>query len=150
MHAHVLALEIRDAADAFSGKQFEAADVHAGQDRDRFAGIDRNDEGRREVRSEVDLAACERQGGRRPGLGRHIADIGKAFRAQQFLGDILGRDADAGDFRNRMVVVSGGACWAIVRPADKAAPAADESVASKRRRLCLDCTTRRPPRRPLL
>jgi hypothetical protein len=68
LHAHGLALEVRDAADTFSRKQFEAADVLASHDRDRFAGIDRDDQGWREVRSEVDLAAGERAGGRRSGL----------------------------------------------------------------------------------
>src|SRR5713226_2477808 len=85
LHAHGLALEVRNAADAFSRKHFETADVLACHDRDRFAGIDRYDEGWREVRSEVDLAAGERKGGRRSGNGCHIADIGKALCAQQFV-----------------------------------------------------------------
>src|SRR5947209_8804184 len=107
LHAHMLALEIRDAADTFSGKKFEAADVLACQERNWFAGIDRYDEGWREVRSEVDLAACERQCGRRPGIGCPEADIGKAFRPQQFVGDILGCDANAGDFAQS----DGGRLW---------------------------------------
>ena len=56
MHANVLALEIGDAADLFFRKQLEAANVLATHDRDRFAGIDRDDEGWREVCGEVDLA----------------------------------------------------------------------------------------------
>jgi hypothetical protein len=42
LHAHVLTFEIRDATDALSGKNFEAADVLAADDRDRFASIDCN------------------------------------------------------------------------------------------------------------
>ena len=43
-------------------------------------------------------------------------------------------------FESRMVVVSGGACCAnTFGPPKRLRPAADERVASKRRRLCLDC-----------
>jgi hypothetical protein len=82
LHTHGLALEVRNAADAFPGKQFEAPDVFAGQDRDRFGGINRDDEGWREVRREVDLAAGERKGSYASGLCFYIADIGKALGAQ--------------------------------------------------------------------
>jgi hypothetical protein len=40
LHADVLALEIGNATDAFFGKDFEAADVLAADDCNRFAGID--------------------------------------------------------------------------------------------------------------
>jgi hypothetical protein len=100
LHAHGFAPELRNASDAFSRKEFEAADVFASHDRDWFAGIDRYYKGWREVRSEIDLAAGEREGGRRSGIYQHIADIGKALSAQQCFGEILGRDADAGDFPN--------------------------------------------------
>ena len=40
LYANVLTPEIGDAADAFSGKDFEATDMLASDDRDRFAGID--------------------------------------------------------------------------------------------------------------
>jgi hypothetical protein len=68
-------------------------------DCDWLPGIDRNDEGRREVCSEVDLAARQRERSRNPGIGRHVADIGEALRPQELVGDILGRDANTGDFR---------------------------------------------------
>jgi hypothetical protein len=42
LHADVLALEIRDAANAFFRKELETADVLTTHDRDRFASIDRN------------------------------------------------------------------------------------------------------------
>jgi hypothetical protein len=45
-------------------------------------------------------------------------------------------------FAIRMVVVSGGACCvnALLAPT-RLKPAADDNVASKRRRVCLDCIT---------
>jgi hypothetical protein len=48
------------------------------------------------VQAEIHLAArdADMLGRRRH---RHVTDIGEAFRAQQLLGDVLGRDADAGD-----------------------------------------------------
>src|SRR5262245_51775156 len=97
-HADVLTLEIRDAADASACKQFETADVLTAHHRDRFASIDRDDEGRRVVRGEIDLPSSERESGRDPGIGRYISDVGKSFRALQFVGDILRRDANAVDF----------------------------------------------------
>src|SRR3954454_14158117 len=74
--------------------------MFTGHDRDRLARIDRNDEGWRKVRREVDLAAGKRKGGDCSGLGYHIADVGKALGPQQLLSEILGRNADAGDFSN--------------------------------------------------
>src|SRR5215211_1693754 len=53
-------LEIGDATDAFGRKQFETADVHTGDNRDLVADIDRDEQGRREVQSEINLAACKR------------------------------------------------------------------------------------------
>src|SRR6516162_11097869 len=41
LYADLLALQIPNGADAFIGKQFEAADMHAGKHRDGFAGINR-------------------------------------------------------------------------------------------------------------
>jgi hypothetical protein len=42
-HADRLALEVGDGADAVVPEQFEAPDVHAGEDRDLFAGFDRDE-----------------------------------------------------------------------------------------------------------
>src|SRR5262245_2442172 len=67
LHAYGLPLQIRDAADAFSREQLEAADMLASHYRDRLAGIDRDNQRRREISGEVDLAARERHGGRNPG-----------------------------------------------------------------------------------
>ena len=80
LYPYSLALETGNAADAFIPKQFEAADMHAGQDDDRLAAIDRVGKRRRVIHREIDLAA--------PGRHRHrtrryfhIADIGKALGA---------------------------------------------------------------------
>jgi hypothetical protein len=43
LHADAFAFEVTDAVDAFSREQFEAADVDAGQQDDRFAGIECGD-----------------------------------------------------------------------------------------------------------
>src|SRR6266540_3223415 len=110
-HAHRPALEARDAADAFSRKQLETAYVYTGDDRDLLAGIDRDEKGRREVQSEVDLAARERFRLPDARIGLHIADIGKTLRPQQLLGDVLRRNAnaatpgepDGGCFRRRFL-----------------------------------------------
>ena len=136
-HAHGLALEVGDAADAFGREQLEAADVHAGDDRDLFAGLDRDEQRRREVQREVDLAAGDQFRLPGAGVGHHVADVGEAFLLQQLLGDVLGRDADAAALcASRMVVVSGGASWAneFEAPTSPAAPA-DDNVARKLRQL---------------
>jgi hypothetical protein len=78
-------------------KQHIASDVHAGHHRDRCAGIDGHD-GRRRIghckiqvfarqRVHLDARRCVR-------WRRDILEIGEAFRAQQFVGDILRRVAD--------------------------------------------------------
>jgi hypothetical protein len=59
LYADVLALEIRDAADAFFRKELDTADVLTTYDGDRFASIDRNNEGWRVARAEIDFSACE-------------------------------------------------------------------------------------------
>ena len=78
-------------------EQFEAADHHAGHERDRLAGIDGPDPVRRIIRIEIDLAVRDRLScARRP---VHIADIGETLRAQQLLGDVLWGNADARTLR---------------------------------------------------
>ena len=76
------------------GKQFVTSDVQTTHDGNRLPSVDqahlRSDEGIVEVR----VAARDPSGPRRAACGRHIADVGKAFRAQQFVGDIQGRKAD--------------------------------------------------------
>jgi hypothetical protein len=57
--------------------------------RDRFATVDHRHPLRGKTSTEIDLTAGDRRidlGGRRP---LNIADVGKAFRAQQFLDDEL-------------------------------------------------------------
>jgi hypothetical protein len=70
--------------------------MHARQDRDRVASIDRDDEGCREVQTEVNLAAGD--GRVLDGRGQlDITDVGEALCGQQLLGEVLRRNADARD-----------------------------------------------------
>ena len=48
LHADGPAPQIRDAADVLPAEQLKAADMDPGNDRDRRAGIHRDDKGRRE------------------------------------------------------------------------------------------------------
>jgi hypothetical protein len=77
-------------------KQLETSRVHAGHDRDRLAGIDRDQERRREDHAEIDLAMRDPLRIRNAATGLHVVDIGEAFGTQQLLGDILRGNADAG------------------------------------------------------
>src|ERR1700747_611472 len=63
-HTDAPTLQIRNAADAVVPEQFEAADMHASQERDRLTGGDRYDERRRKVSAEIHRAArdCLRSG----------------------------------------------------------------------------------------
>ena len=88
IHADALAFEVSDAVDALSREEFEAADVDAGEQDNRFAGIDCRDPIGRMRHAEIDLALGDRPSGiSRPSID--IADLGKTLRAQQFLGQIL-------------------------------------------------------------
>ena len=93
------------------GKQFVTSDVQTTHNGNPLPGVDqahlRSDEGIVEVR----IAARDPSGAGRAARGRHIADVGKAFRAQQFVGHIQGREADVvgngksngGRFRRRLL-----------------------------------------------
>ena len=74
--------------------------MHAAQSRERSAAIDRLDERRRERQREIRFAVSNllREFEGWPRID--IADIGKSLRAQQLLGNVLRRDADAGDLHN--------------------------------------------------
>ena len=71
--------------------------MNTGQDFDGITGIHRDDERSGEVQAEVRLPAADQLRLDPTGFRHDVADLGKAFRAQQLLGDILGRDADAPD-----------------------------------------------------
>ena len=62
-----------------------------------LARVHRDEQRRDEVGAEVDLAARDLARLLGPGLGRHVADVGEALGAQQVLGEVLRRDADARD-----------------------------------------------------
>ena len=122
-------------------EQLEAAGMHAGQHRDRLARVDRDQERRREVHAEIDLAARRSSAAFVDArLHAHIADIGEAFGAQQLLGDVLRREADAGSlgdpdrgrFRRPLV---GERC----RGRQARRGAGHGRLARKSRRLCMIC-----------
>ena len=78
--------QIGDAANAFMPEQPEAADMHAGQHRNRDAAIDCGRQRRGKIHRKVERTAAD-------GL-RHVAadlspvvDIGEALRAQQLASD---------------------------------------------------------------
>jgi hypothetical protein len=81
-----LALQLENAVNPFVPEHFKAADMDGAQGGYRHAAINRGDDHRGKIRTEIDLAA-------RDPLGcvdarRHVADIGKAFRPQQLLGHV--------------------------------------------------------------
>ena len=130
-------------------EQLEAAGMHTRQHRDRHAGIEATNGPWREHQTKVDLAALERLRKRRTVLYEDIADVGEAFRAQQVLGDVKGRDAErvlgdpltisggASSTRIRIVVVSGGPSSASDPRAPRTpAAAANDGLARKSRRFC--------------
>ena len=73
--------------------------MHPSDERELYAGVDRDDAWCREMKRKIDLSAPERrrQNGRR---SLHILNVGKAFGAQQIVGDILGCNADGAVLRN--------------------------------------------------
>ena len=88
--------------------------MHTGHCRDRFAGIHGYDERSRKNHTEIQLAATDLLHVGAARFRFHIADIGKALRAQQLLCNVLRRDTDATDltqadrsrFRRPLVGVS--------------------------------------------
>jgi hypothetical protein len=83
--------------------------MEATHDRNRFAGIDRDDQGWREVRGEVELAASDRTGGRRPRISFHIVDIRKASARSISSAIYWGATQMLAFFDKRTVLVSNGA-----------------------------------------
>src|SRR6516225_1474631 len=96
--AHFPSLQIPNVADAFVRKQFEAADMHTAHYCDWFTGIDRCNGGCCVYQREIQLSAPNRRRYHRR-WRKLVLDFGKAFRAQQLVGDILRRDADASVLR---------------------------------------------------
>jgi hypothetical protein len=74
--------------------------MHAGQHPDRFARVDRDQKWRHEVHAEIDLAARHLLRVLDARLHWHVAHIGEAFGAQQLLGSVLRRKADARNLRD--------------------------------------------------
>jgi hypothetical protein len=82
LYSDGLTLQIGDAANGVARKQFEAADMHSRQHRHRLAVIDRSDELRGVIRTEIHLAAHERCHTIGVGGDFYVTHIGKAFGAQ--------------------------------------------------------------------
>jgi hypothetical protein len=109
--AHLLTLQISDAADAFVRKQRIASDMHSGEYRRRRTGLDRRNQGRRIDHREIKLAAFHGLGTGALGCYRYMLNIREAFGAQQFIGDVCrrvanesaGRDANRAGFRRRLL-----------------------------------------------
>ena len=94
LHAYTSPFQVFNAADIFLGEQLIATDHYAAQHCDRFTCVDRPDQSPGRVGVEIDRTASQVLGYR--GAPRlvgqieiDIADIGKALRAQQLLGDEL-------------------------------------------------------------
>jgi hypothetical protein len=62
LHAYGPTPQIGDAPDALMAEQLETSDVDPRNDRDRRAGIDRDDERRRKVQTEINVAIGDRLG----------------------------------------------------------------------------------------
>src|SRR5262249_44742309 len=84
-----LTLQLENAVNPFVPEHFEAADMHGTQADYRQATIERADQHRGEIRTEIDLAARDRLGGveGRSGIA-DVADIGKTLGPQQLLGHV--------------------------------------------------------------
>ena len=139
-HADLAALEIRDASDVLATEQLVAADMHAGDHLDRRARIEGNDESRREIDGEVDLATRQHLGLGQSGLRGYEAEIRKPLCPDQVLGDVLRSNADAGPGRK-----AGGRGFErrVLRRRDarrlaRLAAAKADAPARKRRRFCDD------------
>ena len=80
-------------------EELVAADMHAQQNRHGGSGFDRLNGLRRKFQSKIRFSAS---GHRRRFTSRciDIANLSKALRAQQLVGDVLRRKADAGELQN--------------------------------------------------
>ena len=75
------------------GEQLVAAGMHARDNGNWYAGVDRNDMRRRNGRVEVVQAATEVLV-KRCRAGIHVTDVGKTFGPQQRFADIYGGKTD--------------------------------------------------------
>ena len=101
------ALQLDNAVNPFVPEHFKAADMHGAQSGYRHAAIERGDQHRGKIRTEINLAA--RDPLRCVDARRYVADIGKAFGPQQLLGHVLGE-------RCRYCRPLGGALWLFRGP----------------------------------
>src|SRR5205807_3333635 len=86
--------QVGDRTDILAGEQFEATDIQTTEQGDCLAGIDLADQVGRVVCGEIGAAA--RYGGGECAYRRiDVANVSEPLLAQQFLGDVLRRVADA-------------------------------------------------------
>ena len=136
---HALAFQVAMVSDGLVGEQLVAAAMDPRERGDRLALIDRENDRGGEGGGEVGLAAPDHGSARRPLHGRHVADVGKAVRAQQL--PALGTGAQCRcrrSWSSRTEVVSGGPSSASdSRGPNTPAAAANDALARKSRRFCL-------------
>jgi hypothetical protein len=90
----LLSLEVADRAHALGTEQLEAAGVDTGQDDDRSALVQADDEGAAEVQRQVHLSGGYRLREEVPRLERNVLDVGEPLEPKQVLREIQGCDAD--------------------------------------------------------
>ena len=94
--SYALTFKLDQAAALLVHEQFEAADMHAAEYRHPDALIQRGDEHRGKVQAEIHLAAGDPLRCVVARCQTHIADVGEALGSEQFLGDVLRGNAEAG------------------------------------------------------
>ena len=94
-NADGLPLEIAQGAHALGREQLVAAGVHAGQDGDRSAGVETQDQRTGEVHVDARLAGGEGVGDRALSVLLDVPHVGEALTAQEVLRDVLRRLAHA-------------------------------------------------------
>ena len=77
-------------------EQLLAADMHAGEDRDRAAGVDSREQLGAVMSTEIGVVLRQRLIELVARVPFDMADVAEPFGAQQRLGDVLRRPADAG------------------------------------------------------
>lgn len=91
-----LPFQITDRADLISAEKLKAADVHARQDCDRLARVQPRSARRDEDETDVHITGCQERLGS-TAYRLDILYIGEAFLLKQFFGEVLRRQANAGN-----------------------------------------------------
>src|SRR5581483_9970221 len=94
-----LTLQVTGGADALGSEELEAPDMDTRQDYDRLDCIDTNHERSNKVERQVDVAGHQTLLLADRADFLDVLDVGESLRPQQFLGHVLGSDADRADLR---------------------------------------------------